>query len=132
MSWFKAALSPHIDGLFVRGYSDLCLGDKKIMGTAQRRLRRCILFHGSLLVSCDLSLISTYLSHPSKEPGYRQGRDHSAFLTNAPLSLDEVEAKLADYFVAFLDKGHVPDIDAGLISEKIASSYALLGWNFKL
>ena len=28
--------------------------DKKVMGTAQRRLRRFVLFHGSLLVDCDL------------------------------------------------------------------------------
>ncbi len=129
MSWFKEALEPHVKGVSVRGYSDLCVEDKKVMGTAQRRLRRFFLFHGSLLVNSDVSLISRYLSHPSKEPGYRGGRSHDSFLTQIPLSLCKVESLLSDYFIT---KGDLADIDRTLISDKIMASYARADWNFKL
>jgi lipoate---protein ligase len=129
MSWFKDAFKSRAEGVSVRGYSDLCVFDKKVMGTAQRRLRRFVLFHGSLLVDCDLSLISKYLSHPSKEPGYRAGRDHSQFLTTLPFSVSDAESVLEDYFVC---DGDLDVLDMNLVNKKIQDSYACYSWNFRL
>ena len=67
-----------------RPASDLVIADadKKFSGNAQRRGRKFILHHGTLLYDFDLSLIETYLKIPKKIPDYRRGRSHESFLTN--------------------------------------------------
>jgi lipoate-protein ligase A len=67
------------------GICDLALGELKFGGSAQKRLQRCILHHGTILYDMDLSLIDRYLPHPPDEPDYRAGRPHSEFVTNVPL-----------------------------------------------
>lgn len=69
----------------LRGSSDLCIGDKKISGTAQARKRSGLLHHLSLLVDFDLSIITSLLKKPPKEPEYRMGRDHKDFVTTLKL-----------------------------------------------
>ena len=66
----------------LRGMGDLCIGDRKILGSSLYNGRGAILYQGSLLVDNDLSLISKFLKHPSKEPEYRGGRSHEEFITN--------------------------------------------------
>jgi lipoate---protein ligase len=69
-----------------RGISDLAIGDRKLSGNAQRRKRNALLFHGTILYSMQADLISRYLKQPSRQPDYRAGRPHGAFLRtlNAP------------------------------------------------
>lgn len=64
-----------------RGTGDLCVGDRKVLGSSLFRRRRLLLYQGSLLVSVDLGLVDRYLLHPSREPEYRRGRPHAEFLT---------------------------------------------------
>jgi lipoate-protein ligase A len=71
-----------VSGIQMRGVSDLCLGDRKIAGTALRLWQNLVLFQVSVLVAMDLSLIDRYLPMPSKEPDYRQGRGHREFVTS--------------------------------------------------
>jgi len=71
-----------VTGVEVRGVSDLCLGERKIAGTALRLWRGLVLFQLSLLVDMDLGLIETYLPLPSRQPDYRQGRHHRDFVTS--------------------------------------------------
>jgi lipoate-protein ligase A len=66
----------------VAGISDLATAGKKFSGNAQHRKRRCTLFHGTFLRNFDLPLISKLLPLPSKQPEYRNGRDHGEFLCN--------------------------------------------------
>lgn len=66
----------------MRGVSDLCLGDRKIAGTALRLWRGLVLFQVSILVDMDLGLLERYLPMPSREPDYRQGRGHLEFVTS--------------------------------------------------
>jgi lipoate-protein ligase A len=66
----------------LRGMGDLCLGEKKILGSSLYLGRGALLYQGSLLVDADLRLIGRYLNHPSKEPAYRKGRSHEDFVTN--------------------------------------------------
>ena len=40
------------------------------------------IYQASLLISLDMEAIERYLSHPSKEPDYRQSRSHSQFLSS--------------------------------------------------
>lgn len=70
-----------VSGLTRRGVSDLCLGDRKVIGTALRLLQERVLFQASVLVDANLELIERYLPYPSRAPAYRGGRSHSQFLT---------------------------------------------------
>ena len=65
-----------------RGTGDLCLGDRKFLGSSLFRRRRLLFYQASLLVSADLSLLDRYLAHPSREPEYRGGRAHGDFVIN--------------------------------------------------
>jgi lipoate-protein ligase A len=67
---------------------DLHVHGRKIGGLAMRRCREAMLLHGTLLVDADLPLIARALKHPLREPAYRRGRSHAAFLANLG-SLDE-------------------------------------------
>ena len=61
---------------------DLHVGSRKVAGVALRRRRDATLLHGTLLVDADLGLIATLLRHPAREPAWRRGRPHLAFLAN--------------------------------------------------
>lgn len=63
------------------GYSDLCIGNKKVVGTSLFRSRHFALYQGSLLLDANFSIMEDVLKHPSREPEYRQKRTHREFLT---------------------------------------------------
>ena len=50
------------------GHTDLAIGGLKVSGNAQRRKRRCLLFHGCFLLHMDLRLIEKALLMPSRQP----------------------------------------------------------------
>lgn len=64
------------------GISDLVINERKILGCSMHKSRHRYLYQGSLLVQPDLDLIERYLRHPSREPDYRKGRGHGAFVTS--------------------------------------------------
>lgn len=71
--------------LKTHGISDLALADsagrlRKVAGCSLYMPRDFALYLASILVNPDLGEIATYLSHPSREPDYRSGRDHGDFL----------------------------------------------------
>lgn len=65
-----------------RGISDICIGEKKILGSSIYRNKDILLYHAVLNISEPVSNIEKYLKHPSREPGYRAGRSHSDFVTS--------------------------------------------------
>jgi len=97
-------LAALIEGLGVpalahRGVSDLCLGERKILGCSLAFSRGFALYQGCLLVDCELGAIERCLRHPSREPAYRAGRSHGDFLTTlrragSKLSVEDVRAGL--------------------------------------
>ncbi len=82
------------------GHTDLAIGGLKFSGNAQRRRRRALLFHGTILLCADLAAIGRYLRAPSREPDYRRGRDHAAFVTNLGVDASVVKAALAEAWSA--------------------------------
>lgn len=68
--------------------SDLVLDDRKFGGHAQRRTRRSLLHHGTILYDFDIPRIRSVLREPGRQPSYRRGRTHDNFLINAPISLE--------------------------------------------
>ena len=72
----------------VEGHTDLAIEGRKCSGNAQRRKRRHLLFHGTMLHDFPLALIARFLRFPSAQPQYRQGRPHREFVCNVPVSPD--------------------------------------------
>ena len=112
----------------VRGHTDLCLGEKKFAGNSQRRRKNFLLFHGTLLLNCDIARISELLLMPSLEPDYRASRPHEMFVTNLNLPAEKVKAALAREWQADEDFKHPPRKE---ISKLAREKYSSRGWNFK-
>lgn len=73
---------------------DLAIGTRKVGGSAQRRGRRALLHHGTVLYGFDVRLMERYLKEPRRRPAYRGGRHHAAFVTNVPLDATQIKAAL--------------------------------------
>jgi lipoate-protein ligase A len=110
----------------VRGWTDLALGGLKFSGNAQRRKRRALIFHGTFLLRFDLGLMEIFLTMPSREPDYRQGRAHSHFLTNLNAPAPAIKATLRQAWGAATALGTAPDCRR-LVAEK----YSRDEWNLK-
>ncbi len=90
------SLQPLNIKLALAGISDLAWNNKKCSGNSIRCKRTHLLYHGTLLYNFPLPLISHYLASPPRQPDYREGRDHDGFLTNLPLSREELQAALCE------------------------------------
>jgi lipoate-protein ligase A len=112
----------------VRGHTDLCLGDLKFAGNSQRRRKNFLLFHGTLLLNCDLARISELLLMPSLQPDYRASRPHEEFVTNLNLPAETVKAALAKEWKADEELKNPPLEE---ISQLAREKYDTREWNFK-
>jgi len=93
LTWVISALG--LDGLTIEGLSDIAWHGRKVSGSAQRRGRRALLHHGTLLYDFDRRLMERYLKEPPRAPAYRAGRTHDAFVTNLPLPRATIETRLS-------------------------------------
>jgi lipoate-protein ligase A len=84
-----------VEGAAIQGTSDLTVGALKFSGNSQRRRKRFILFHGTILYGFDLDLISRCLGTPEKMPEYRGERGHERFVTNVAVDPARLRAELA-------------------------------------
>ena len=80
------------------GISDLAIGGVKVSGNAQRRRRRAMLHHGTLLYQPDYEGMTRYLREPDDRPEYRGARDHRAFVGAFTLGPDELRAIILEAF----------------------------------
>jgi len=110
----------------VQGHTDLAVDGLKFSGNAQRRKRRALIFHGTFLLQFDLSLMEKFLSMPSRQPEYRQGRPHGLFLMNLPVTADIVKKALRRAWSAETTLEALPDYQR-LVAEK----YSRDDWNLK-
>jgi lipoate-protein ligase A len=99
-----------VPGLRIRGAGDLVLNGRKISGSAQRRGRRALLHHGTLLYDFDLHLIARYLKEPARQPAYRAGRSHLAFVANAPIATEVIKARIAGAWSGARQASRLPDL----------------------
>ncbi len=83
------------------GVSDLAADGLKFSGNAQKRRRRAILHHGTLLYDgFDIGLLSQCLREPEDRPGYRQDRTHERFVMRLPLEGAVLAAVIREAFGA--------------------------------
>lgn len=71
-----------MDNLSQRGISDIAIGGKKILGSSIYKNKDKLLYHAVLNLGEPASTFERYLKHPSREPDYRQGRNHAEFVTS--------------------------------------------------
>lgn len=113
----------------VNGSSDLTIGRRKISGNAQRRRLTSLLFHGTLLLDFDLSLVEKYLKLPPKQPAYRAQRSHREFLTNIETDHAAVKRSLARRWNT---TEALEEIPSAQIARLVREKYASAEWNFRI
>jgi len=129
MGRLQQALAPLVDStISIQGFTDLVLGTQKFSGNAQYRKRRALLFHGTFLLSFDISLIEKLLLSPSKQPPYRQNRSHGHFLTNLNLPPHRVKETLKKSWSAGEEFRKIP---FERIETLARERYARDEWNLK-
>ena len=112
----------------LRGQTDLAIGGLKFCGNAQRRKKRCLLFHGSFLLHLDLDLLERVLPMPSRQPDYRLNRSHSEFLMNLRVRSDQLKAVLLKAWNANCP---LADLPFEQINSLTRNKYGTADWNFK-
>lgn len=90
----RIASALNVADLTIGGQTDLVLGGRKVSGNAQRRGRRALLHHGTLLYAYDSCLAGRYLREPARRPAYRGARRHADFLGNLPLTPETIRGRL--------------------------------------
>jgi len=111
-----------------RGQTDLALDGRKVSGNAQKRAGRALLFHGTFLLALQLDLLDPLLPMPSRQPDYRAGRTHRAFLENLKLDAAAVKEALVTLWQAAPQRSSV---DREQIKRLLKSRYANPAWNFR-
>jgi lipoate-protein ligase A len=107
------------------GTSDLAVAGLKFSGNAQQRKRNHLLHHGTLLYDFDLSQIGRYLRMPDRQPNYRDGRDHAAFVRNLPAAAHELRERLRDGWQVDREQTDWPREAVGRLTEE---KYARSEW----
>lgn len=113
-------------GSVIAGTSDLAVGDRKFSGNSLRVARDYVLYHGTLLYDFDLSLISTCLGTPPRQPDYRERRSHKAFVTNLDIDATALRSNLAE---AFEVDGVDLEWPQEAVRQLVAEKYSLDQWN---
>lgn len=94
MDTLAEALRPLVPEIQVRGICDLSVAGCKVSGNSVRCKRDHLLYHGTLLYSFPLELIERCLKMPSRQPDYRQGRAHAAFVANLDVPPERLRQRL--------------------------------------
>jgi lipoate-protein ligase A len=100
----------------------------KFSGNAQRRRRRALVFHGTILHGFDLSLIDALLRFPSAQPDYRARRSHSEFVRNVPASADAIRDGLREAWGTEATATAIPSMN---IENLVREQYANPDWTFR-
>ena len=87
----------------LEGISDLALNGRKVSGNAQKRRKRFLLHHGTLLYRPDIEAMARYLREPNDRPAYRGTRGHHAFVSLLPLGPEQLRAAVCEAFVVSMD-----------------------------
>jgi len=125
----RDALRPLLgDTVEMRGITDLALGQSKFSGNAQRRKRKFLLFHGTILQNLDIELVERLLPMPSRQPDYRRNRPHRDFLTNVAIESSALKLALRQHWHA---TDPLPDWPEEQIAALARAVYASDAWNFK-
>ena len=122
------ALKPHLDGVEIRGTSDLAIGERKFSGNSLRVARNHLLYHGTLMYDFPIESITSLLRRAPREPDYRRDRDHANFVTNVALSPERLCRLLAAGWNAKMLRADWP---RNRVERLVNERYADNAWNFR-
>jgi lipoate---protein ligase len=91
----RIAAALAVEGVTIEGGTDLAIGGRKVSGNAQRRGRRALIHHGTLLYDFDPMLAARYLREPGRQPGYRRRRPHHDFIGAVRVPRDLLSERLS-------------------------------------
>lgn len=128
MGKHRAAASPFTAGLEVVGHGDLAENGRKVAGSAQQRKRRHVLHHAVFLCGTPIERIARYLRRPEREPAYRAGRDHAAFLTHLPRDPAQLKEQVLGVWEP---DGVYPNPPLERMRELVAEKYGRDEWNLR-
>jgi len=110
------------------GSGDLTLGGRKFSGSAQRRLRRHVLIHASLLYDFPIEAIERYTLMPPRRPGYRADRPHAEFVTNLPIGRDRLIEALKSVWLT-PDRPEAPaEVPETTLRALVDSKFSKVDW----
>lgn len=98
MERLLAAVGRQLSGAAFQGTCDLTWGGRKFSGNSLRLARHHLLYHGTVLYDADLERVAGCLGVAPRQPDYRRGRSHEAFITNVPLEPARLARDLASLF----------------------------------
>lgn len=123
-----------------RGTSDLVMHvgegsgaaatERKFSGNSVRCKRRHVLYHGTLLYDFDLRLIDELLLMPPRQPEYRQGRPHNAFVANLPAGREAIRQALVSTWAATTADA-TWQWPRERVEQLVATRYGLDDWNLQ-
>ena len=121
-----SALRPLAPDVHCRGISDLAVGEVKFSGNSVRCKREHFLYHGTMLYDFPLELIGDCLKMPDRQPDYRKGRPHEAFVRNLPVAGEEIGKALVSAWNAV-----EPCVDwpQDRTDRLVAEQYGRRAWN---
>lgn len=100
---------------------------QKFSGNSLRSVRDRLLYHGTLLYDFDLPLIDRLLRTAPRQPTYREGRDHDAFVANLDAGREQIADRLAATWSA---SGEAVTDGVMATTERLAAEkYNLDSWN---
>lgn len=109
------------------GISDIAINGLKVSGNAQRRRRRALLHHGTLLYRADTTAISRYIHEPADRPEYRGARRHEEFVTSISATPAVLGHALGTVFGAS-DAASLSPVLIEQAAELARSKYSQDGW----
>lgn len=115
------------------GLSDLTWNGRKVGGSAQKRLRRMLLHHGTLLYAFDVDRVERFLREPGSSPDYRAGRRHTDFIADLPLDQADVARAVRDAF-SVQPGAREEDLSRDLADEVdalVRAKYGSEAWNLR-
>lgn len=110
------------------GSGDLTLEGRKFSGSAQRRLRGHLLIHASLLYDFPLQAIERYTLMPPRRPSYRQDRPHADFVTNLPLSREQIVEALKSAWLPEGRPANRAEIPEATLRSLSVEKFSTVGW----
>lgn len=111
------------------GISDLTVdGRMKFSGNSLRASRTHVLYHGTLLYDFPLALVSELLRTAPRQPEYRQGRDHDAFVTNLPVAPQDLRKAVIE---AWAIDGALRQWPSARTAQLAREKYSSPEWNLR-
>ena len=127
----KASFAAAGVAILHQGSSDLVVAGRKVSGNAQRRKKRFILHHGTLLYGADLCRIEAYLKEPKDRPEYRGDKTHEDFVGNIALGREGLIDCLVRAFPPTVVTAGPSEDELSIAQTLAQTKYADAAWTFR-